>query len=152
MKTVLEYKGYVGSAEVDVENHALVGKLLYVRDVITYSAESPRDLEVSFREAVDDYLEACAEDGTEPDVPFKGSFNVRVGPERHRDAALIARRHHMGLNEFVSAAIDTAIHRPPLVQHVHKHEFVLIGESKPETLIATSDPPWLWDQLKHGTA
>ena len=151
MKTVLEYKGYLGSAEVDVENGVLVGKLLFIRDVITYSSESPRGLEAAFHEAVGDYLETCAEDGSEPDVPFKGSFNVRIGPERHRDAVLAARSKNMGLNDFVCAAIDAATRRPQAVQHVHKHEVVVLMQGPTSTRVAASDNPPAWETLG-GTA
>ena len=70
--TTLEYKGYVGSAEVDVEDRIIFGKLLYIRDVITYRADGPQEIEASFREAVDDYLAACAEDRGGPERPVQG--------------------------------------------------------------------------------
>jgi predicted HicB family RNase H-like nuclease len=71
---MLKYKGYIGSAEVDVENRVLVGKLLFVRDSIAYSATSIEGLATAFNEAVDDYLAACVNEGGEP-----GGY-VPVGP------------------------------------------------------------------------
>lgn len=109
MKAALEYRGYLGSAEVDVENDVLVGRLLFIEDVIGYSADSAATLRAAFEEAVDDYLASCIEDRREPDVPFKGSFNVRIGAERHRRAALAAQRRGQTLNEFVGEAIDAAV-------------------------------------------
>lgn len=106
--SVFEYKGYLGSADVDIEGNALVGKLLFIRDTITYSAHDVAGLEAAFREAVDEYLATCEGLGERPDIPCKGSFNVRVGPERHREAALNARKKGIGLNEFVCQAIDLA--------------------------------------------
>ena len=72
MSNVFEYLGYLGSAEVDADSRALVGKLLFIRDVITYSASSVPELEIEFKAAVDDYLATCAELGDEPDIPCKG--------------------------------------------------------------------------------
>lgn len=109
MTTHFEYKGYLGSAEVDIDGGVLVGRLRFIPDIITYSAHTAGELEAAFREAVEDYLTACKEEGVEPDLPCKGSFNVRTGPERHRSAVLAARRHDMSLNEFVCGAIDSAI-------------------------------------------
>lgn len=109
MKTQFEYKGYVGSAEVDIDGDVLVGSLLFIRDTIAYSAATPSGLEAAFREAVDDYLQTCAEEGDKPDQPLKGSFNVRVGPQRHRRVAIAARVADMGLNEFVCAALDDKV-------------------------------------------
>jgi predicted HicB family RNase H-like nuclease len=123
----LEYKGYLGSAEIDVEGAALVGKLLFIRDTITYSALTVPDLEKAFREAVDDYLAACAEDGSQPDVPCKGSFNVRVGPLRHREIALAARGQNIGLNDFICLALDREIGHAAVRTIVHKHEVSVVG-------------------------
>lgn len=109
MKTLLEYKGYLGSAEVDVEGECLAGRLLYIRDTIAYSANSVAELQQAFHEAVDDYLRVCEEEGDEPDLPLKGSFNVRVGPELHRKVATAAREAEKGLNEFVCSALEGAV-------------------------------------------
>ena len=106
---VFEYKGYLGSAEVDTEAFVLVGKLLFIKDVIAYSAEDAKGLEAAFREAVDDYLETCADLGRDPEVPCKGTFNVRVSPLVHRDTALAARRKRITLNQFVCEALAVAL-------------------------------------------
>lgn len=106
MMNTLEHKGYYGSAEVDTEGNALVGKLLYIRDTIAYSASDLAGLKAAFVEAVEDYLTTCQALGDEPDVPCKGVFNVRVGAERHLAAALEARRRGVSLNELVTLALD----------------------------------------------
>lgn len=102
---VYEYKGYIGSAEVDTASGMLVGKLLFIRDSIGYSAESGKLLEAAFREAVDDYIAECVEHGDEPDVPCKGSFNVRIDADLHRRAAIAARKRQMTLNQLVGQAL-----------------------------------------------
>ncbi len=63
-------------------------------------------LKQSFCEAVDDYLATCEAEGKKPDVPFKGTFNVRTGPDLHREAAIFAARHRMNLNSVVKAALQ----------------------------------------------
>lgn len=62
----------------------------------------------TFKEAVEDYLELCAEQGRQPDRPFKGSFSVRVGKELHRQAVLMARQQGLSLNAFVIEALKEA--------------------------------------------
>lgn len=142
MSDTLEYKGYIGSAEVDTESRVLIGRLLFIRDAIAYSATSVEGLEAAFREAVEDYLSTCAEEGDEPDVPCKGSFNVRVGPERHRLAAIAARREGVGLNEFVSNAIDDAVRTRAPRTVVHQHEVTVTLAATPSTTF-TGDPQQL---------
>ena len=75
----MTYKDYIGSAEVSVEDGVLHGRLLGIRDLVTYEADTPAGLEAAYREAVDDYLADCAEEERKPDKPFKGSLNVRIG-------------------------------------------------------------------------
>lgn len=124
MKDYFEYRGYIGSAEVDAEGLLLVGRLLFIRDAIAYSATSISELESAFREAVDDYLATCAKYGDTPDTPCKGTFNVRVGPAVHREVALAARRKGVGLNEFVTSALKDAAQAGAagVVQHIHRHD------------------------------
>ena len=145
MNTHFEYKGYLGSAEVDPEGCVLVGKLLFIRDIITYSALTVPELERAFREAVDDYLRSCADSGDEPDLPLKGSFNVRVGPERHRAAAIAARRRGIGLNDFVCVALDRTMSADLAKTVIHRHEVTVIFTGEPRHLTAFTSDPASWE-------
>ena len=122
-----EYKGYLGSADVDAENNILFGRLLFIRDVIGYSGGTVQEFRQAFEEAVDDYLEVCAERGEVPDVPCKGSFNVRIGPERHRVAAMRAREKGVGLNEYVCWALDEVARTPTVV---HRYEVTVTASQE----------------------
>jgi len=106
-----EYKGYLGSAEIDTQNDILYGKLLFISDLISYTANSVSELKKSFERAVDDYLEVCAEVGDEPDQPCKGTFNIRVGPELHRKLNLNARYEGMGLNEYICQSLSITVNK-----------------------------------------
>jgi len=134
----LEYKGYVGSVEVDLESQSIVGKLQYIRDTITYSADSVAGIEKAFQEAVDDYLALCAEEGSEPDTPFKGSFNVRVGESLHRSAAIAARRADVSLNDFVRSALEVCLAPNKTVVHKHQVEVVEIVNTAKQREFITS--------------
>ena len=105
----LKYKGYLGTIEPDLETGVLFGKLAFIRDLITYEAETLKTLEQAFQESVDGYLESCAELGKKPDQPFKGTFNVRISPELHRKAVLASSDN--SLNAFVSDAIQEKLMR-----------------------------------------
>lgn len=142
---VFEYQGYLGSAEVDREDNVLTGRLLFMRDVIAYSASTPAELETAFHQVVDEYLEACVGLGDEPDTPCKGTFNVRIGPERHREAALAARRRDVSLNDFVGVAIDAAIADQRPVTHLHKHEVKVFVSQPPVARIAGASAPDSWE-------
>ena len=105
MSDMLEYRGYLGSVLYNDEDEILHGRLEFIRDLVTYEGEDTRSLTRAFREAVDDYLGMCEEEGRTPDIPLKGTFNVRPGRELHRRAMLYARREGLSLNAVVTGAL-----------------------------------------------
>ncbi|MDZ7801893.1 MAG: type II toxin-antitoxin system HicB family antitoxin [Trueperaceae bacterium] len=105
-KDMMEHKGYLGSVHYSAEDHVFYGKVAYVRSLITFEGTDVASLEKAFVEAVDDYLETCHELGKEPETPFKGTFNVRTGQERHRRASVYALTHDKSLNQVVNEALD----------------------------------------------
>lgn len=107
--THLEYKGYVGTAELSEADNVFHGKLANLRDLVTFESATAAGLVKAFRHAVDDYLADCAEDGREPDKPFKGQFNVRTRPDLHRAYARIAAERGLSLNEVITAALEAAL-------------------------------------------
>jgi len=104
MKKHLEYKGYLGSVEFSLDDNLLFGKLLFINDLISYSAETVAELNDAFKHAVNDYLETCAELGDQPDLPFKGSLGIRLTPELHRECALSAIKEDLSINEWIKTA------------------------------------------------
>lgn len=68
----LKHAGYTGSVEVSLEDSCLFGKILYIRDLVTYEAETVAGLKAAFAESVQHYLDTCKQDGFEPDRPDSG--------------------------------------------------------------------------------
>lgn len=110
MNNTMEYKGYIGSVEFSEEDALFYGKVLGIRALISYEGENAADLIADFHGAVDDYLELCAQSGTEPEKAYKGSFNVRISPELHKQAVIAAMSHNMSLNSFVETSLQQALH------------------------------------------
>ena len=106
MKNTLSYKGYTGTLEYSEGDGLLFGKVLWIKDVILYEGHDIAELKADFHDAVDDYLALCEEQGISPDVPCKGSFNVRVSPELHQKVALIAVHSGKTLNACVTEALE----------------------------------------------
>ena len=73
--------------------------------MISYEGESVEGLKEDFEAAVDDYLDLCAEKGLEPEKVYRGSFNVRISPELHKNLVLYAASHGQTLNATVEEAI-----------------------------------------------
>jgi predicted HicB family RNase H-like nuclease len=102
----MEYKGYLGSVRFSGEDEVFHGKLQGIRDLVTYEGTDVASLKQNFTGAVDDYLETCRKRGKSPEQPFKGTFNVRVGRELHKRAAVYAAEHKKKLNSVVSEALE----------------------------------------------
>lgn len=105
----LEYKGYIAEVEYSVEDQALIGTIIGLNDTLAFDCESVTEIEKSFHDLVDDYLDMCKRVGKEPEKTYKGSFNVRVSPEIHKQAAKKAKLEGKTLNEFVSESIQKNI-------------------------------------------
>ena len=106
MKNILEYKGYYAKVEYSSEDKVLFGKIEGINDLVNFESDSTEGIEKEFREAVDDYLEFCKEVGKEPDKVYKGTFNVRISPELHKKAALIALKNGDSLNRTIEKALE----------------------------------------------
>jgi predicted HicB family RNase H-like nuclease len=65
---MLNYKGYTGSLEVDTDAGLIFGRVLDLRDVITFKGETVAEVRQAFQDSVDDYLEFCQELGQEPNA------------------------------------------------------------------------------------
>lgn len=109
MNNTLEYKGYIGSIEFSAEDALFFGKVMGIRALISYEGDNAHDLVANFHGAVDDYLEMCSAERIEPEKAYKGSFNVRISPELHRQAAITAMSRQMSLNSFVESSIERAV-------------------------------------------
>lgn len=105
MKDMMVYRGYYGSVHYSEQDHLFHGKLAFIRSLASYEGVDVDGLRLAFEEAVDDYLELCQQEGIEPERPFKGSFNVRIGVALHRKATMFAKQTGASLNNVVAEAL-----------------------------------------------
>jgi predicted HicB family RNase H-like nuclease len=107
----MTYKGYTAVVELDQEDGSLFGRVMGLRDVITFEAETvPRAIE-EFHNSIDSYLELCASRGEEPEKPYSGNFLVRIDPELHRELARYAAQRDSSINAVVTDTIAELIQR-----------------------------------------
>ena len=107
---LLKHKDYYGSVEFSAEDSCLFGQIQFINALVTYEGESITEIDRSFKDAVNDYIITCEQLGHEPEKTCKGSFNIRIGSELHRDALICAKNMGMNLNEFVKNSIEKAVH------------------------------------------
>jgi len=146
---ILKFGEYEGTAEVDMEKGVCRGTILFINDLVTYESDTVKGLQAEFESAVTDYLETCKSLGRDPHKPCKGLFNVRISPDLHRAAVLLAKKTGGSLNDVVAQAIAAFVD-PCVVKHKHKHEHEHSHTVKVELAmhdeVVTGSTPLTWHQ------
>ncbi len=105
MNNIIQYRDYVGSVEFSEADGVFYGKVQGIRSLISYEGTNASELVEDFHNAVDSYLESCSANGDEPEIAYKGSLNIRLKPEIHRQAAVYSITHQQSLNSFIEEAV-----------------------------------------------
>jgi predicted HicB family RNase H-like nuclease len=117
---MLTYKGYNGQLEVDTEAGILFGRVLDLRDVITFKGRTVEEAVQAFHDSVDDYLDFCQQRGEQPNKPFSGKVPFRTTPNRHRQVYLAARKAGKSINAWMDGVLARAA-TEALAEHQEQH-------------------------------
>ena len=109
MNNTFEYRGYIGTIEFSEEDALFFGKVMGIRSLISYEGKNANELISDFHSAVDDYLAVCEAEGREPEKAYKGSFNIRISSELHKQLVVCATSRQMSLNSFVENALRKSV-------------------------------------------
>ncbi len=107
--SLLSYKNYNGTVEYSAEDNCLFGKVIGIKSLISYEGDSIQELKQAFEVMINEYLEDCKVMGIGPVKPYKGTFNVRINSDLHRNIATYATAHGKTLNAVVEEAIGNFI-------------------------------------------
>ena len=106
MKDVLVYKDFLGSVHFSADDEVFFGKIEGIEDLISFEGKSVKEIKKAFEEAVDDYIELCAQNEKDIERSYKGSFNVRMSPDLHRQVKRTAVKLGISLNQFIQKAVE----------------------------------------------
>ena len=109
MNDILQYKGYYANIHFSAEDEVFFGKLIGINDLVSFEADSVKNLKKAFQETIENYIQYCKEIGKQPEKTYKGSFNIRIPSDLHREAAILAAIKNITLNDFVRYALDLTI-------------------------------------------
>ncbi|MEZ4863525.1 MAG: type II toxin-antitoxin system HicB family antitoxin [Caldilineaceae bacterium] len=104
----MRYRDYTARIEYSDEDSCFVGHIAGIRDVVGFHAESVAELRTAFAEAVDDYLETCAQLGRIPQKPYSGKVLLRIDPALHARAAARAEAEGKSLNLWAQELFQRA--------------------------------------------
>lgn len=105
MSTTIEYKGYVGSIEADLDDGTLFGRIVNVEGGLMYEGATLLELRENMHAVIDDYLALCKERGEQPRLPFSGKLPLRMDPLLHSRLAAAAEAEGTSMNQLVIEAI-----------------------------------------------
>ncbi len=105
-----EYKGYKSSEiKRDETQDLLYGHVVGITDGIGFAGRDEVELAQAFRDSIEDYFEACVEDGKKPEKPFSGKFVVRIPPDLHRQVVTLAEAQNVSLNRFIKELLEARV-------------------------------------------
>lgn len=104
----MNYKGYTARIDFDERDDIFVGRVLGVRDIISFHAASVSELKVQLAIAIDDYLDDCATRGISPEKPASGKVMLRIRPEVHAAATIAAHASGRSLNQWADEVFERA--------------------------------------------
>lgn len=82
---------------------------LIKKTLITYEGKTLTELKKDFKNAIDDYIEHCKENGLEFHKSYSGSFNIRIPVDLHARIAAMAQSEGISLNAFVKESLMRAV-------------------------------------------
>jgi len=110
MMNVMTYKGYKARVEFDPRDNIFVGRVLGIEDSISFHGATVAELKEQFMNAINHYLADCKTTGRKPEKPASGKLMLRIPPEIHAQALIIARASGKSLNQWASELFAKAAH------------------------------------------
>lgn len=102
----MEYKGYTARIEYDGDDEIFVGRLLGLRAMVSFHAETVAKLKREMQLTVDEYVASCEKRGESPEKPMSGQFALRMPPEVHGRAAILAEVSGKSLNQLITDLLE----------------------------------------------
>src|SRR5205814_10332669 len=106
---LLKYKGFIGSVQFSAEDDLFWGKIIGIKDSVTFEGSAVAALKKDFKEAVEDYIDLCKRQNKPVQKSMTGNFNIRINPELHQIASYAAAVKGLSLNKYVQEAIQNYV-------------------------------------------
>lgn len=104
-----KHKGFIPKFYLDSRKNIIRGKVLNVRDTITFHGKTVQEAWNAFRDSVDDYLEFCKKLNVEPEKPFNGQILVRMKPSMHRALSERASEEGTSINALIQRELERTL-------------------------------------------
>lgn len=105
----MTYKGYFAKINFDERDSIFWGKVVGIKDSITFEGETVAQLTEDFHNAIDHYLADCKKEGRIPNKPYSGKLTLRISPDTHAEIAAAAAHAGKSLNKWISDTLNKVV-------------------------------------------
>ena len=105
----LQYKNYLCQVSYSNLKDCLIGRIVGMKQIPTFSAQTVAGIKESFHGAVEDYLTACTKAGKEPTKPYTGMYTLRFPPAVQEALTVYALANSTTLAHIMQKALDEYI-------------------------------------------
>ncbi len=104
----MRYKRYAARIEYSDEDECFVGRVAGIQDIITFHGDDVAQVRHAFQEAIDFYLESCAERGESPQKAYSGRIMLRVPSATHAAVDRAAMLSGKSINQWATEKLSVA--------------------------------------------
>jgi predicted HicB family RNase H-like nuclease len=103
---MMTYKNYLAKIHFDNEANIFHGEVINIRDVITFEGESVDELQKSFRDSINDYLDFCNSRNEQPESPLNGYVTLNIPLSHQKLISNAAQKSGKDFDEWIIEAIN----------------------------------------------
>lgn len=103
---MVTYKGYVGRVDYDENARTFYGTVVNANVLMSFRGSNVDEIEASFHDVVDTYLEDCRKNGEDPQKPFSGKIVIRLSPDVHRRVMIKAASRRESMNQYIGEILE----------------------------------------------
>ena len=103
---MMKYKGYIGNVSYDPDAKIFHGNVLGLKDVVTFQGTTVKELELAFKDSINDYIAWCKERGEKPEKSYSGNLRLRISPDLHAAIVHLAATQGISLNSFIISRLQ----------------------------------------------
>ena len=103
---MMTYKNYLAKVVFDDEANIFHGEVINIRDVVTFEGSSVDELQQSFKESIDDYLDFCRSRNESPDSPLNGFLSLNIPLSKQTLLRNAAKKSGKNFDEWVIEVLN----------------------------------------------
>lgn len=103
---MMTYKNYMARVVYDDDANIFHGEVINIRDVITFEGSSVNELQNSFKESIDDYLDFCKTRGEEPNSAMNGFLSLNIPVSNQNILINAAKKSGKDFEEWAIDALN----------------------------------------------